>query len=66
MNSTILHPLPVCFNLQGHSRPDISFAVSQISRYTFGPKRSHELALEQIGQYLKGTIEKGYSQTRSN
>jgi hypothetical protein len=45
--------------LQGHSRPDISFAVSQISRYTFGPKRSHELALERIGRYLKGTINKG-------
>jgi hypothetical protein len=45
--------------LQGHSRPDISFAVSQISRYTFGPKRSHELAIERIGRYLKGTIEKG-------
>jgi hypothetical protein len=45
--------------LQGHSQPDISFAVSQISQYTFGPKRSHELALEQIGRYLKGTIEKG-------
>jgi hypothetical protein len=24
--------------LQGHSRPDISFVVSQISRYTFNPK----------------------------
>jgi hypothetical protein len=45
--------------LQGHSRPDISFAVSQVSRYTFGPKRSHELALERIGRYLKGTIDKG-------
>jgi hypothetical protein len=42
--------------LQGHSLPDISFAVSQISRYTFNPKRSHELALERIGRYLKGTI----------
>jgi hypothetical protein len=45
--------------LQGQSRPDISFAVSQISRYTFGPKRSHELALEEIGRYLKGTIDGG-------
>jgi hypothetical protein len=45
--------------LQGHSRPDISFAVSQISRYTFGPKRSHEVALERIGRYLKGTIDGG-------
>jgi hypothetical protein len=40
--------------LQGHSRPDTSFAVSQVSRYTFGPKRSHEVALERIGRYLKG------------
>jgi hypothetical protein len=45
--------------LQGHSHPNISFAVSQISRYTFGPKRSHEIALERIGRYLKGTIDKG-------
>jgi hypothetical protein len=45
--------------LQGHSRPDISFAVSQASRYTFNPKRSHELALERIGRYLKGTIDGG-------
>jgi hypothetical protein len=45
--------------LQGHSRPDISFAVSQASRYTFNPKRSHELALERIGRYLKGTIDRG-------
>jgi hypothetical protein len=45
--------------LQGHSRPDISFAVSQISRYTFGPRRSHEIAIERIGRYLKGTIEMG-------
>ena len=49
----------MCQYLQGHSRPDISFAVSQISRYTFGPKRSHEIALERIGRYLKGTIERG-------
>jgi hypothetical protein len=33
--------------------------VSQVSRYTFGPKRSHELAIERIGRYLKGTIDKG-------
>jgi hypothetical protein len=45
--------------LQGHSRPDISFAVFQISQYTFGPKRSHELALEIIGRYLKETINNG-------
>jgi hypothetical protein len=45
--------------LQGHSRPDITFAVSQCSRYTHNPKRSHERALERVGQYLKGTRNKG-------
>jgi hypothetical protein len=45
--------------LQGHSRPDITFAVSQCSRYTHSPKRSHEKALERVGQYLKGTRTKG-------
>ena len=45
--------------LQGHTRPDISFAVSQTSRFLHLPKRSHEQALIQIGQYLKGTLDKG-------
>jgi len=47
--------------LYGHSRPDIGFAVSQCARFSFCPKRSHELALIRIGQYLKGTIDKGIS-----
>ena len=45
--------------LQGHSCADITFAVSQISRYTFCPQRFHELALECIGRHLKGTIKEG-------
>ena len=45
--------------LYGHSRPDLGFAVSQCARFSFCPKRSHELALIRIGQYLKGTIDKG-------
>ena len=45
--------------LQGHSRPDITFAVSQVARYTHNPKRLHEIALDRIGQYLKGTVNKG-------
>ena len=31
---------------QGHSRPDITYAVSQCARYTHNPKHSHEIALE--------------------
>ena len=46
-------------HLQGHSRPDIGFAVSQVSRFIHSPKRSHEEALERIGRYLKGTASKG-------
>ena len=45
--------------LQGHSRPDITYAVSQCSRYTHNPRRSHEIALEHIGQYLKHTQDEG-------
>ena len=45
--------------LQGHSRCDIGMATSQVARYVHRPKRSHELALIQIGRYLKGTLDKG-------
>ena len=45
--------------LGGHSRSDISLAVSQVARYVHSPKRSHEDALERIGRYLKGTLDEG-------
>jgi hypothetical protein len=45
--------------LQANSRPDITFAVSQCACFTSCPRRSHEQALERIGQYLKGTMNKG-------
>jgi len=45
--------------LQANSRPDITFAVSQCARFTHSPKRSHEQALERIGQYLKRTANEG-------
>ena len=45
--------------LSCHSRPDIQFALSQCSRFSFNTRRSHELALIRIGQYLKGTPTKG-------
>jgi hypothetical protein len=45
--------------LCGHTRPDIGFAVSQAARFSFAPKRSHELALLRIGLYLKGTRTRG-------
>jgi hypothetical protein len=45
--------------LQGHSRPDITYAVSCCARFVHNTRRSHEIALERIGQYLKGTLEEG-------
>ena len=45
--------------LSGHSRPDITFAVSQCARYCFCPKRPHEEVLKRIGRYLKKTRDKG-------
>jgi hypothetical protein len=45
--------------LQANSRLDISLAVAQCSRFTHNPKRSHEQALERIGQYLKRTANEG-------
>jgi hypothetical protein len=44
---------------QNHSRPDITFAVSQCARFIHQPRRTHELAMMRIGKYLKGMIEKG-------
>lgn len=45
--------------LQAHSRPDITMAVSQCARFVHNTKRSHEEALERIGQYLRKTEDKG-------
>jgi hypothetical protein len=45
--------------LQGHTPINITMAVSPCARFTHNPKCSHELALEQIGQYLKGTKDRG-------
>jgi hypothetical protein len=45
--------------LQANSRPDITFAVSQCARFASAPRQSHEHAVQRIGQYLKGTMDKG-------
>ena len=45
--------------LSGHTRPNIAYAVNCCARYMFAPKHSNELALKQIGRYLKNTLERG-------
>ncbi len=45
--------------LSGHTRPDLAYSVSQVARFMFNPKHSHEIAIKQIGRYLIGTKDKG-------
>ena len=45
--------------LQGTSRPGISMATHQASRFCIAPKLSHEKAVYRIGRYLKATKDKG-------
>ena len=45
--------------LSGNTRPDISFAVSQVARYCHTPKQSHAVAVKMIVRYLKRTETQG-------
>ncbi len=45
--------------LAGNTQPDIAYTVNCCARYMFCPKRSHELVLKRIGQYLKTTCDRG-------
>ena len=42
-----------------NTRPDITFAVSQVARFNHSPKKSHATAVKMIICYLKHTINKG-------
>ena len=45
--------------LSGHTRPDLTYSVSQVARFMFAPKHLHEVAIKRIGCYLIGTSDKG-------
>jgi hypothetical protein len=45
--------------LSTNTRPDISFAVSQVGRFSSNPKQSHATAVKTIVRYLAGTADKG-------
>ena len=45
--------------LSTNTRPDISFAVSQVCRFGHNPKKSHTTAVKTILRYLKKTQNKG-------
>jgi hypothetical protein len=42
--------------LASATRPDISFAVSKLSRFVSNPGDNHWCALERVLRYLKGTM----------
>ena len=45
--------------LQNQTQPDITYAISQCAHFVHSPKQSHKIALEWIGQYLKGMLQEG-------
>jgi Reverse transcriptase (RNA-dependent DNA polymerase) len=45
--------------LSTNTRPDISFAVSQVARFSHNPKKSHASAIKSIIRYLNRTSDKG-------
>jgi len=45
--------------LSTNTRPDISFAVSQVARFTHSPKQSHVKAIKTIVRYLHCTSTQG-------
>jgi hypothetical protein len=45
--------------LASATRPDISFAISKLSRFTNNPGDNHWRALERVMHYLVGTMEYG-------
>ena len=45
--------------LSNNTRPDITFAVSQVARFTHNPKKSHASAVKSILRYLARTKDKG-------
>ena len=61
MNETWSYPsiVGMLLYLSTNTRPDISFAVSQVARFNHSPKRSHASAIKTIVRYLHRTSDKG-------
>ena len=50
--------------LSTRSRPDISFAVSNVAKYCTNPSKMHWQAVKRIFRYLKGTVKLGIAYSR--
>ena len=54
------------FYMASNTRPDVSFAVHQCSRFTHYTKASHETSVKRICRYIQGTKENGLVFNPSN
>ena len=52
--------------LSSRTRPDLAFAVSNVSKYCSRPTEKHWIALKRILRYLKGTINYGLVYDKNN
>jgi hypothetical protein len=52
--------------IAGNTRPDISFATSQVSQFLNNPSEEHWKAVQQIFRYLKGTMEYSINYQKQN
>jgi hypothetical protein len=61
MNETWSYPsvIGMLLYLSTNTRPDISFAVSQLGRFSSNPKESHARAVKTLVRYLAGTVHQG-------
>ena len=48
------------------TRPDITFAVNNVARFTCNPTKEHWTAVKRVLRYLKGTIDYGITYTRDS
>ena len=48
------------------SRPDITYSVSTLARFSSQPNNQHWTALKRVLRYLKGTVNYGITYTRKN
>jgi hypothetical protein len=39
-----------------HIRPDLAFSVSQVARFMFNPKHSHEIVISRLAMVLAGSL----------
>jgi len=51
--------------LSTRTRPDITFAVNTVARYSSKPNKQHFVAVKRIFRYLKGTINLGLAYNKS-